>query len=399
MIAPDVIGKYFLSAVDAQQRVLTGADDVRSGLVTTVTVVLLSGRGTARQRLASRPRGPAAAADPRLARRRRGEQPFAAISTRCAGSRWQRTSCSGGSSSGPARCRTGRPARGRGRCSAAGTRSPWAGRISDGGWPGIGSQPVARPMSMRGSGREQPQGVGHLGLVVDVRAPSRARRPGRRTSRRPRRPRRRRRPRSWVMMMIAVPNSRCRSRSRSRIWACTVTSSAVVGSSAISSSGSLMQSHRDHHALPHAAGQLVRVVVDARSGRSGCRPGRACRWAWLAGLCLGTPRVHAAGLDELLRRSCRTGAATTAGPGRSSPSACRGATGPRSSLAPTSSSPSRRPRRSTLAVLRLCSPMIAWLVTDLPEPGLAHDRERLALGDREGHAVDGVDAGRPRSGT
>ena len=40
------------------------------------------------------------------------------------------------------------------------------------------------------------------------------------------------------MMMTAEPNSRCRSWIRSRIWAWTVTSSAVVGSSAISSSGS-----------------------------------------------------------------------------------------------------------------------------------------------------------------
>ena len=39
------------------------------------------------------------------------------------------------------------------------------------------------------------------------------------------------------MMMIAELNSFCRSFIRSRICACTVTSSAVVGSSAISSAG------------------------------------------------------------------------------------------------------------------------------------------------------------------
>ena len=42
---------------------------------------------------------------------------------------------------------------------------------------------------------------------------------------------------SWVMSTMAVPLSRCSSRSRSKIWACTVTSSAVVGSSAIRMSG------------------------------------------------------------------------------------------------------------------------------------------------------------------
>src|ERR1035441_5523529 len=41
------------------------------------------------------------------------------------------------------------------------------------------------------------------------------------------------------MMMIAIPSRFCRSSSSARIWAWTVTSSAVVGSSAIRSLGSL----------------------------------------------------------------------------------------------------------------------------------------------------------------
>ena len=45
-------------------------------------------------------------------------------------------------------------------------------------------------------------------------------------------------PRSWVIRMIAVPVSSRRLRMRSRIWAWIVTSRAVVGSSAMSSSGS-----------------------------------------------------------------------------------------------------------------------------------------------------------------
>ena len=53
-----------------------------------------------------------------------------------------------------------------------------------------------------------------------------------------------------------------------RICAWIVTSRAVVGSSAISSDGLHAERHRDHHALPHAARQLVRIFVDAppRSG-------------------------------------------------------------------------------------------------------------------------------------
>ncbi len=44
-------------------------------------------------------------------------------------------------------------------------------------------------------------------------------------------------PRSWVMRTSAMPRSRCRRSSRASICACTVTSSAVVGSSAISRRG------------------------------------------------------------------------------------------------------------------------------------------------------------------
>ena len=45
-------------------------------------------------------------------------------------------------------------------------------------------------------------------------------------------------PRSWVMNISAVPARSLKLRSRSVIWACTVTSSAVVGSSAINNLGS-----------------------------------------------------------------------------------------------------------------------------------------------------------------
>ena len=55
--------------------------------------------------------------------------------------------------------------------------------------------------------------------------------------------------------------------SSSRIWAWIVTSSAVVGSSAMSSFGSHDERHRDHHALAHAAGHLVRVLLDAPLGQ------------------------------------------------------------------------------------------------------------------------------------
>ena len=45
-------------------------------------------------------------------------------------------------------------------------------------------------------------------------------------------------PRSWVIMMMAMPSFFCRSRISSRICAWMVTSRAVVGSSAMRISGS-----------------------------------------------------------------------------------------------------------------------------------------------------------------
>jgi hypothetical protein len=46
-------------------------------------------------------------------------------------------------------------------------------------------------------------------------------------------------PRSWVIMMTLAPVASLAVWSTSRTWACTVTSSAVLGSSAMSRSGSL----------------------------------------------------------------------------------------------------------------------------------------------------------------
>ena len=66
-------------------------------------------------------------------------------------------------------------------------------------------------------------------------APARSRRRGRRRAPAPGRRSRRSTPRSWVINRIDRARSRRRSRRRSRICAWIVTSSAVVGSSAISS--------------------------------------------------------------------------------------------------------------------------------------------------------------------
>jgi hypothetical protein len=82
-------------------------------------------------------------------------------------------------------------------------------------------------------------------------------------------------PRSWVMNSIAMPSLAADPSAASRICACTVTSSAVVGSSAISRSGSVGERHRDHHALALPARHLVRIGVEPAG--SGCRPSQAVR--------------------------------------------------------------------------------------------------------------------------
>ena len=70
-------------------------------------------------------------------------------------------------------------------------------------------------------------------------------------------------PMSWLMKISAIRSSATSSSKMSRISFCTVTSSAVVGSSAISSSGLQRQRNRDADPLALAAGQLVREGVDA----------------------------------------------------------------------------------------------------------------------------------------
>ena len=71
-------------------------------------------------------------------------------------------------------------------------------------------------------------------------------------------------PRSCVTRMTPMSNSRFTSSISSMICACTVTSSAVVGSSQIRIDGVVHERHRDHRALAHAARELVRVVAGAR---------------------------------------------------------------------------------------------------------------------------------------
>ena len=60
------------------------------------------------------------------------------------------------------------------------------------------------------------------------------------------------------MNSIAMPSLSCSALRSARICACTVTSRAVVGSSAIRSFGLIGERHGDHHALTLPARKLMR---------------------------------------------------------------------------------------------------------------------------------------------
>ena len=156
------------------------------------------------------------------------------------------------------------------RWNACGQRSrkwqPSGGRRSEGGWPLIcGRRSLRGAVEARSASRAGPRCRGGAGRRRPGRAlPCSTIRPAYITATRSAISATT--PRSWVIRIIAIPSSSRSRASSSRIWAWVVTSSAVVGSSAISSFGSLRERHRDHRPLAHAARELVRVVVDPASG-------------------------------------------------------------------------------------------------------------------------------------
>ena len=142
-----------------------------------------------------------------------------------------------------------------------------------------GGRPSAARDPSRGSEATRPARVGMRAASEDRRPRRASRRCVRHTSRATVRHMLATRPRSWLIIRIAVPFAAQSSRIRSTISACTVTSSAVVGSSAISRSGAAGERDGDHHALAHAAGELVRVVAHAPLGRRNAHAAPAPRSA------------------------------------------------------------------------------------------------------------------------
>ena len=156
--------------------------------------------------------------------------------------------------------------------SAARTGSPAAARRGSAACPGTTFSGVCGGALEARDRVEQRPRVRHPDAARTACASAPARPRGRRTSRAPRRRSVAARPRSWLIMISAMPSRCWRSRRSSMIWAWVVTSSAVVASSAISSFGVARDRDRDHHALAHAAGELVGVLLEAlRARRAGGR--------------------------------------------------------------------------------------------------------------------------------
>ena len=194
-----------------------------------------------------------------------------------------------------------------------------------------------------------------------------------------------------MIRITAIPSSSWRRSISARIWAWIVTSSAVVGSSAIRSFGLVGERHRDHRALAHPARELVRVVVDAalRVGDPD-QPEQLDR-APSRAACLGTSLVGLDRLDDLVadlvervqrgQRVLEDHRDLVAAHARAARSVVELA-----QVAALEHDPARDPR-----VRRPGQAQDRQVGDALAAARLADDAERLAVLDRERDAVDGLD--------
>ena len=101
------------------------------------------------------------------------------------------------------------------------------------------------------------------------------------------------------MMMTAIPSSLLEARDQLedlRLDGDVERRGRLVGDQQLRLVG---QRHRDHRALAHAAGELVRVGVDAACAARGCRPGSSSSTARSQRRALRDVAVRADRLDEL----------------------------------------------------------------------------------------------------
>ena len=182
--------------------------------------------------------------------------------------------------------------------------------------------------------------------------------------------------RSWLISNSPSPSDRRTSRTISSTSAWTVTSSALVGSSARSSSDLSATCDRDRDAL-----RVRRRRAHAGSGAARAGRDRLLQRA-TSGLraLLGATRTPCSAQDagEEVADPGDGAERRRRGFGRSSRSG-----GPRTSRScragPTSSTPSSGSMPSTLAPAASASPSVASAVSDLPEPTLSDEADDLGL--------------------
>ena len=188
-----------------------------------------------------------------------------------------------------------------------------------------------------------------------------------------------------------MPSSSRRRSSSFRIWSWIVTSSAVVGSSASSSVGCAGERDGDHRPLAHAAGELVRIVVEALARGRDADDGRAARRRARAGARRSRP-VCACRFSSICRPIGQHGIErASSAPGRSSRSRAprtraQLALGHADEVAPAPARrcPSTRPGARTQAA------GCARSVTLLPEPD---SPTRPSTSPWRSVEVDAVDGG------
>ena len=186
-----------------------------------------------------------------------------------------------------------------------------------------------------------------------------------------------------------------RSSSSARICAWIVTSSAVVGSSAIRTFGSQRERDRDHHALAQTSRELMGIVLADAPSAAAARRARAPR-ARGPRLLAWTPRDAGGPARRPARRSSWSGSATTgeswkiiatvvaADPAQLASRSCRRARCSSALIEPPTMWPPLGSR-----------PRIESAEHRLAAAGLADQPDRLAALDPEVDVADGVDD-RPR---
>ena len=160
-----------------------------------------------------------------------------------------------------------------GRTGSRRARSPGAGRHARESHAAAARHGLGERCSIRADR------VGHARTAEHVRRPVPPRRSRRHTSPRCGRTARPTTARSWeTSSRPCLPRAAGRRAAR-RISAWTMTSSAVVGSSASSRVGRRRERHGDHDPLAHPAAELVRIGAGAAPRRRGCRPAPSSRSA------------------------------------------------------------------------------------------------------------------------